>query len=200
LGTAPDGDHLRPGQDAQVRSRDPGDLVWPGCVARLWPAAGTLGRAPRDQRPAYVLGENGAVRVSTKFLAGCIALLILAPLVTSLWWIADGGAGERPATGSSRDAALPVGDAATCDELAADSLFGGQASPMVVISSGVGRPQCTLDVIGTPELLDTLDIEMSCLVGTPALVVVYQEPSGAWFVDHEQTHDLDAANCPPPAE
>jgi len=140
------------------------------------------------------------VRVSAKLLAGCIVLAILGPLVTSLWWIADGGAGGRPGVGSSRGAALPVGEAASCDELAADPFFGGQVSPFLVISSGVGRPQCTLDVIGTPELLDALDIEMSCLVGTSTLVAVSQEPSGAWFVDHEQTRNLDATNCPPPAE
>lgn len=140
------------------------------------------------------------MRVTTRLVAGCGVLAILAPLVTSLWWIADGGPGGRSVTGSGRGAALPVRDAATCDELAADPLFGGRASPLLVVSAGIGTPQCTLDVIGTPELLDTLDIGMNCLVGTSTLVAVYREPSGAWFVDHEQTRDLDAANCPPPAE
>jgi hypothetical protein len=126
-------------------------------------------------------------------------LAILAPLMMSLWWIAEDVSGGRSAP-TSRGASLPVRDAAPCDELATDPFFGDQASAFVAISSGVGRPQCTLDVIGTPELLHTLDIEMGCLVGTSTLVVVYQEPSGAWFVDHQQTRDLDAGNCPPPTQ
>ena len=137
--------------------------------------------------------------MSAKIVAGCVGLVILAPLVASLWLVAEDGVVRRSAM-DTRGAALPVRDAATCDELAADPFFGHQAMPVLVVSSGVGRPQCTLDVRGTPELLDALDIEMSCPVGTSTLVAVYQDPSGAWFVDLAQTRDLDAANCPPPGE
>jgi hypothetical protein len=117
-----------------------------------------------------------------------MALVVVVPAVLVL---VNLSAGEEPSRPAARGATLPVGDVSSCQDLAADPLFGGRAFAFLETTPGEGQLQCVLDLSGAPAPLAALGLRTDCPPGLSTMVAFTRDPAGSWFVDLDQTQLLD---------
>jgi len=120
-------------------------------------------------------------------VVGVMALLIVLPTVSVLLFRSPG---DEPAQ-VDRGVTLPVGAASSCQDLAADPFFSGQAMAMLETTPGVGQLACVLDLSGARAPLDALGLQTDCPVGL-STIVAFTRDSGSWFVDLDGTQSLNA--------
>lgn len=114
-------------------------------------------------------------------------------IVAAIAFAGCGDSGRGPVSGPSTSR-LSTSAAGSCEDLAADDLFRGEAS---VVIEGRGEPEglsCTLEFAGDATALERLGYDSLC-PAQASIVVAFNYTDDEWVLDQTETSELDNGDC-----